>query len=122
MHLPLGQKLAVMALFGFGALVCVLTILVIHNSFEFNGSSKEIALKIGHHGSLAAAECNLANVSVSLPMLRPVFRKIVPSSFLASHRSKRAVVAQPYHQNTALRAVAAPKHQCRTAQVQYANL
>jgi len=25
-------------------------------------------------------------------MLRPVFRKIVPSSFLASHRSKRAVV------------------------------
>ncbi|EXM19561.1 hypothetical protein RAB80_009370 [Fusarium oxysporum f. sp. vasinfectum] len=92
MHLPLGQKLAVMTLFGFGALVCVLSILVIHNSFEYNGSSKEIALKIGYHGSLAAAECNLANVSVSLPMLRPVFRKIVPSSFLASHRSKRAVV------------------------------
>lgn len=43
--------------------VCVLSILVIHNSFEYNGSSKEIALKIGYHGSLAAAECNLANVS-----------------------------------------------------------
>jgi hypothetical protein len=29
---------------------------------------------------------------VSLPMLRPAFRAIIPSSFLSSHKSKRAVI------------------------------
>ncbi|SPJ85758.1 related to integral membrane protein [Fusarium torulosum] len=92
MHLPLGQKIAVIALFGFGTLVCVFTILVIQDAFKFDGSSREVALRMAKHGALASAECNLANVSVSLPMLRPVFRRIIPSSFLASHRSKRAVI------------------------------
>ncbi|KAF4454411.1 hypothetical protein F53441_3037 [Fusarium austroafricanum] len=92
MHLPLGQKLAVMSLFGFGAIVCVLTILVIQDAFRFNSNSKDIALHVGFHGSLAAAECNLTNVSISLPMLRPVFHKLVPSSFLASHSGKRSAI------------------------------
>ncbi|KAF4969026.1 hypothetical protein FSARC_3680 [Fusarium sarcochroum] len=92
MHLPLGQKIAVMALFGFGAVVCVLTILVIRLSFLFDGKSREVALEMGVHIALAAAECNLTNISVSLPMLRPVFRKIIPGSFLASHGSKRAAI------------------------------
>ncbi|KAF5024440.1 hypothetical protein F66182_3526 [Fusarium sp. NRRL 66182] len=89
MHLPLSQKIAVMALFGFGALVCVLTILVIVQSFRFNGHTREIALDVGLHIALAAAESNLTNVSVSLPMLRPVFHSIVPHWFLASHRGRK---------------------------------
>ncbi|KAM0340391.1 hypothetical protein ACHAPU_010528 [Fusarium lateritium] len=63
MHLPLGQKIAVIALFGFGTLVCIFTILVIQDAFKFDGSSREIALRMAKHGTLASAECNLANVS-----------------------------------------------------------
>ncbi|KAG4274830.1 hypothetical protein FPRO04_14463 [Fusarium proliferatum] len=66
MHLPLGQKIAVIALFGFGALVCVFTILVIQDSFKFDGSTREVALRLAKHGALASAECNLANVSGTL--------------------------------------------------------
>ncbi|KPA36879.1 integral membrane protein [Fusarium langsethiae] len=92
MRLPLGQKLAVMGLFGFGALVCVLTILVIHDAFMLNNSTRDMTLTMAYHGSLSAAEINLANITISLPMLRPAFRAIIPSSFLSSHRSKRAVI------------------------------
>ncbi|RFN45595.1 integral membrane protein [Fusarium flagelliforme] len=66
MHLPIGQKIAVMGLFGFGALVVVLTVFVIYDAFNFDGSSKEIALKMGYHSALAAAETNLANITSML--------------------------------------------------------
>ncbi|QPC70713.1 hypothetical protein HYE68_001465 [Fusarium pseudograminearum] len=92
MRLPLGQKLAVMAMFGFGSLVCVLTILVIHDAFMLNNDTKDMTLSMAYHGSLSAAEVNLSNITISLPMLRPAFRAIIPSSFLSSHRSKRAVI------------------------------
>ncbi|CAF3503444.1 unnamed protein product, partial [Fusarium graminearum] len=92
MRLPLGQKLAVIALFGFGSLVCVLTILVIHDAFMLNNDTKDMTLSMAYHGSLCVAEVNLSNITISLPMLRPAFRAIIPSSFLSSHRSKRAVI------------------------------
>ncbi|OBS24573.1 hypothetical protein FPOA_05115 [Fusarium poae] len=92
MRLPLGQKLAVMGLFGFGALVCVLTVLVIHDAFMLNSDTRDMTLTMAYHGALSAAEINLSNVTISLPMLRPAFRAIIPSSFLSSHRSKRAVI------------------------------
>ncbi|KAF4988105.1 hypothetical protein FGRMN_9971 [Fusarium graminum] len=112
MHLPPGQKLAVIALFGFGTLVCIFTILVIQDAFKFDGSSREIALRMAKHGALASAECNLANVSASLPMLRPVFRKIIPASFLASHKSKRAVVDSALSPNYGIKG----SHGTRTTQ------
>ncbi|RGP77207.1 integral membrane [Fusarium longipes] len=65
MHLPLGQKIAVMALFGFGALFVFPTAIMFSQ---------------------------LMSEQLSLPMLRPAFRALIPSSFLASHRSKRAVI------------------------------
>ncbi|KAF9774447.1 hypothetical protein IL306_007524 [Fusarium sp. DS 682] len=138
MHLPLGQKIAVMALFGFGSLVCVLTILVIQDAFKFKSASREVALKIGFHGSLAAAECNLTNVSgtfhrpntiISINMLKFRYRCFDPSSARSYlHHSSPLTEAsaqsstQPYHQITASRAVVAQKPLYRTAPAQCVNL
>jgi hypothetical protein len=50
--------------------VCVFTILVIQDAFKFDGSSREVALRMAKHGALASAECNLANVSGTLQLTK----------------------------------------------------
>ncbi|KAH6884271.1 hypothetical protein B0T10DRAFT_463160 [Thelonectria olida] len=85
LHLPAGQKIAVIALFMFGALVCLSSVFVLIESWKFDSHTKELNLEMGVHTAWAVAEVNLAVVSASLPMLRPVLRNIMPGSFLTSH-------------------------------------
>ncbi|KAF4459630.1 integral membrane [Fusarium albosuccineum] len=87
MHLPTGQKIAVIALFMFGTLVCMSSIFVLIESLRFDSHTKELSLEMGVHLAWAGAETNLAVISASLPLLRPVFRRMVPGSFLTSHDS-----------------------------------
>ncbi|KAI1023956.1 hypothetical protein LB504_005289, partial [Fusarium proliferatum] len=89
LRLAVGQKVAVISLFMFGALVCFLSIFVLIQSRKFDSKSKEVNLQMGDHTAWAVAEVNLAVVSASLPLLRPILRKVIPGSiFTTRSRSK----------------------------------
>ncbi|KAM5345905.1 hypothetical protein ACJ41O_011766 [Fusarium nematophilum] len=108
LHLPKGQKVAVIALFMFGALVCLASIFVLIESFRFDSHTKEIGLEMGIHDAWATVEVNLAVVSACLPMLRPIFRRILPRSFLTSHSGGQSgqypqsgkTASNPFSRNT----------------------
>ncbi|KAM0428884.1 hypothetical protein ACHAPT_006684 [Fusarium lateritium] len=85
LHLPKGQKIAVIALFTFGAVTCLASIFVLVESFKFKSDSKEPTLQMGPHYAWSISECNLAVIAASLPMLRPIARKVLPGSFLGSN-------------------------------------
>jgi hypothetical protein len=85
LHLPKGQKVAVIALFAFGAMTCLASIFVLIESFKFKSDSKEMTIQMGLHYAWSIAECNFAVIAACLPMLRPVARKVLPGSFLTSN-------------------------------------
>ncbi|KAM0244670.1 hypothetical protein ACHAP5_006013 [Fusarium lateritium] len=85
LHLPKGQKFAVVALFAFGAITCLASIFVLIESFKFKSDSKEMTIQMGLHYAWSIAECNFAVIAACLPMLRPVARKVLPGSFLTSN-------------------------------------
>ncbi|RSL65832.1 hypothetical protein CEP54_004019 [Fusarium duplospermum] len=85
LHLPKGQKVAVIALFAFGAVTCLASIFVLIESFKYKSDSPEPTLQFGPHYAWSISECNLAVIAASLPMLRPIARKILPGSFLSSN-------------------------------------
>ncbi|KAH7202977.1 hypothetical protein BKA60DRAFT_656978 [Fusarium oxysporum] len=88
LHLKAGQKIAVIALFMFGILVCVASIVVLAESLKFDPSSDEMPLDIAPIMIWATVEVNLAIVSACLPILRPIFSKITRFSLLASERNR----------------------------------
>ncbi|KAH7268352.1 hypothetical protein B0J15DRAFT_578458 [Fusarium solani] len=90
MHLPKGQKIAVIALFMFGGLVCLASVFVLVESLKFNSRSKEITLEMGVHSSAAVAEVNLAVMSTSLPLLRPICRRIMPGFSFSSRNDRQS--------------------------------
>ncbi|EEU43685.1 uncharacterized protein NECHADRAFT_45204 [Fusarium vanettenii 77-13-4] len=102
MHLPKGQKIAVITLFLFGALVCLASVFVLVESLKFDSRSKEITLEMGVHSSAAVAEVNLAVISTSLPLLRPICRRMVPGfsfsskNYHQSEQSPREVVLEDW--------------------------
>ncbi|EXL66852.1 hypothetical protein FOPG_16996 [Fusarium oxysporum f. sp. conglutinans race 2 54008] len=63
LHLKAGQKIAVIALFMFGILVCVASIVVLAESLKFDPSSDEMPLDIAPIMIWATVEANLAIVS-----------------------------------------------------------
>ncbi|KAF5020867.1 hypothetical protein F66182_7122 [Fusarium sp. NRRL 66182] len=85
LHLPKGQKVAVIALFAFGAITCLASIFVLIESFRFESHSKQMTLQMAQHYAWSIAECNFAVIAACLPMLRPVARKVLPGSFLTSN-------------------------------------
>lgn len=87
MHLPFGQKIAVIGLFMCGILVCMASIFVVIESVTYDPDTDEMPLDMAMNMIWAVVEVNLAIVSASLPLLRPVFRKVIPGSFfdLQSH-------------------------------------
>ncbi|KAJ4269483.1 hypothetical protein NW762_001143 [Fusarium torreyae] len=85
LHLPKGQKFAVIALFAFGAITCLASIFVLIESFRFKSDSKEMTIQMGQHYAWSITECNFAVIAACLPMLRPVARKVLPGSFLTSN-------------------------------------
>ncbi|RSL74772.1 hypothetical protein CEP53_000075 [Fusarium sp. AF-6] len=90
MHLPKGQKIAIIALFMFGALVCLASVFVLVESLKFDSRSKEITLEMGVHSSAAVAEVNLAVMSTSLPLLRPICRRIMPGFSFSSSNARQS--------------------------------
>ncbi|KAM5357531.1 hypothetical protein ACJZ2D_016168 [Fusarium nematophilum] len=90
LHLPIGQKIAVIAMFMFGAVVCLASIFLLIQAFQLDPTTKEIGLDMGLHENWATVEVNLAVVAASLPMLRPIFQKILPRAFLTSHRGNQS--------------------------------
>ncbi|KAF4453300.1 hypothetical protein F53441_4030 [Fusarium austroafricanum] len=95
LHLPRGQKFAVIALFAFGAMTCLASIFVLIESFKFQSDSKEMTIQMGLHYAWSIAECNFAVIAACLPMLRPVARKILPGSFLSS-KGQSTQISAPF--------------------------
>lgn len=63
LHLPKGQKFAVIALFAFGAMTCLASIFVLIESFKFKSDSKEMTIQMGLHYAWSIAECNFAVIA-----------------------------------------------------------
>ncbi|KAF5665325.1 integral membrane protein [Fusarium heterosporum] len=95
LHLPKGQKFAVIALFAFGAMTCLASIFVLIESFRFKSDSKEMTIQMGLHYAWSIAECNFAVIAACLPMLRPVARRVLPGSFLTSDNGQSTQFSSP---------------------------
>ncbi|KAJ3528893.1 hypothetical protein NM208_g10001 [Fusarium decemcellulare] len=78
MHLPSSQKLAVVGLFTSGTIVCVASVFVLIQSIHYNPRTREMPKEIALNMLWAAVEVNMAIFSACLPMLRPIFRQIIP--------------------------------------------
>ncbi|KAH7129571.1 hypothetical protein B0J13DRAFT_564270 [Dactylonectria estremocensis] len=85
LRLPLGQKLAVIGLFVIGSIVCLASIFVIIESVQYDVNTKEMSHDVALNFMWGSVELNIAIVSACFPLLRPVFRRILPKSFLSSH-------------------------------------
>ncbi|KAH8680407.1 hypothetical protein BGZ61DRAFT_358646 [Ilyonectria robusta] len=85
LHLPLGQKLAVMGLFVIGSIVCLASIFVIIESVRYDVNTTEMSHDVALNFMWGAVELNIAIVSACFPLLRPIFRRILPRSFLSSY-------------------------------------
>ncbi|CAG9993203.1 unnamed protein product [Clonostachys byssicola] len=115
LHLPLGQKIAVILLFMTGILTCIASIFVAITAMQFDQNTQELGLDLAKHMTWRVAEVNLAGVSsmytrfaillwptgiipfllfsnimpaASLPLILPIIRKIVPGRFLNSHSER----------------------------------
>ncbi|CAG9989554.1 unnamed protein product [Clonostachys byssicola] len=91
LRLRLGQKIAVIGLFMFGILVCVASIGVLVESSKFDPNSPEMPLEISPIIIWATMEVNLAIISTSLPLMRPIFRRMLPDSVLGSDSRSSAI-------------------------------
>ncbi|KAF4978639.1 hypothetical protein FZEAL_5042 [Fusarium zealandicum] len=124
MHLPLSQKLAVVGLFTSGAIVCVASVFVLIQSINFNPRTREMPREMAANMMWAAVEINMAVFSACLPMLRPIFRKLIPGltteesthgiglpSVVASRSSDRKLRAQESRKTGLSRA---PSHPLET--------
>ncbi|KAH7125789.1 hypothetical protein EDB81DRAFT_698208 [Dactylonectria macrodidyma] len=112
LHLPRGQKVAVIMLFMFGVMTCLASVFVLIESFRFKSDSKEMTLQMALHFAWAMAECNLAVIAASLPMLRAVARKVMPGSFLTSNsgQSNSNQNSAPFSNGIMLAGVTRQKH------------
>ncbi|CAH0056333.1 unnamed protein product [Clonostachys solani] len=84
LRLRLGQKIAVIGVFMFGILVCVASIGVLIESSKFDPNSPEMPLEISPIIIWATMEVNLAIVCSCLPLMRPIFHRMLPDSVLGS--------------------------------------
>ncbi|VUC21882.1 unnamed protein product [Clonostachys rosea] len=85
LRLRLGQKIAVIGIFMFGILVCVASIGVLVESTKFDPKSPEMPLEISPIIIWATMEVNLAIISTCLPLMRPIFHRMLPDSVLGSN-------------------------------------
>ncbi|VUC23772.1 unnamed protein product [Clonostachys rosea] len=84
LRLRLGQKLAIIALFVLGTIVCVASAFVLVELVNYNNDTTQMPYDYAMYCILGAVEVNIAIVSACFPLLRPVFRYILPMSFLSS--------------------------------------
>ncbi|KAM0239360.1 hypothetical protein ACHAPO_003333 [Fusarium lateritium] len=84
LKLRTGQKIAVVAMFMFGIFVCIASIIVLYEAFTLNPKTTEMARDIRGVIIWAGVESYLAIISSCLPIIRPVFRKLISGSMLSS--------------------------------------
>ncbi|GKU04238.1 integral membrane protein [Fusarium langsethiae] len=84
LKLRTGQKIAVVAMFMFGIFVCIASIIVLYEAFTLDPKTTEMARDIRGVIIWAGTESYLAIISSCLPIIRPVFRKVLSGSFLSS--------------------------------------
>ncbi|KAH7304726.1 hypothetical protein B0I35DRAFT_484286 [Stachybotrys elegans] len=84
LKLRTGQKIGVIGLFMFGAVVCVASIVLIVAASGLNNRSTELPYDMTTIMIPATVEIDFAIVSACLPMMRPVIRYTFPGSVLAS--------------------------------------
>ncbi|UPK97505.1 hypothetical protein LCI18_008440 [Fusarium solani-melongenae] len=88
LHLRLGQKLAVICLFLIGSIVCLASIFVLIESITYDEKTTQMPRDVALNFIWGDVEVNVAIISSCFPLLRPVFRRILPKSFLSSHGSR----------------------------------
>ncbi|KAL6362485.1 hypothetical protein LRP88_03767 [Fusarium phalaenopsidis] len=84
LNLRLGQKIAVVAMFMFGIFVCAASIIVLVEAITLNPKTTEMAKDIKGVIIWAGTEAYLAIISSCLPIIRPVFRRLISNSILSS--------------------------------------
>ncbi|RSM00240.1 hypothetical protein CDV31_011861 [Fusarium ambrosium] len=84
LNLRMGQKIAVIAMFMFGIFVCVASIIVLVEAITLNPKTTEMAHDIKGVIIWAGTEAYLAIISSCLPIIRPVFRRLISNSILSS--------------------------------------
>ncbi|KAH8673330.1 hypothetical protein BX600DRAFT_432961 [Xylariales sp. PMI_506] len=81
LQLRTAQKIGVIALFMFGILVCAASIVVLVYSKSYDPLSPDLTWDIAPIMIWASVEVNLAIFSACIPMLRPIFLKVVNRLF-----------------------------------------
>ncbi|KAH8199712.1 hypothetical protein TruAng_006120 [Truncatella angustata] len=81
LQLKTAQKVGVIALFMFGTLVCIASVIVLVYSISYDTNSPEISWNVAPIMIWATVEVNLAVISACLPMLRPIFLKVFKRIF-----------------------------------------
>lgn len=84
LRLRLGQKFAVAALFTLGFIVCLASVFVIVESIRYDVNTTQMPRDMALNDTWGVVEINMAVVSACFPLLRPIFRHILPASFLSS--------------------------------------
>ncbi|KAH7205154.1 uncharacterized protein BKA55DRAFT_668881 [Fusarium redolens] len=80
LKLRLCQKIAVVAMFMFGIFVCAASIIVLVEAINLHPHTTEMARDIRGVIIWAGTEAYLAIISSCLPIIRPIFRKLIPGS------------------------------------------
>ncbi|KFZ07637.1 hypothetical protein V501_06263 [Pseudogymnoascus sp. VKM F-4519 (FW-2642)] len=88
LQLPKKQKIGLMFVFGFGAFVCVTSIIRLKSLYEIS-VSPDTALDGVNAGIWSGIEINVALACASLPAIKPLIAKAVPH-FLSSSRGERS--------------------------------
>ncbi|KAH6881181.1 hypothetical protein B0T10DRAFT_411329 [Thelonectria olida] len=91
LRLRLGQKLAVIALFILGTIVCLASAFVLVELVNYDNNTTQMPYDYAMYCILGAVEVNIAIVSACFPLLRPIFRHILPARFLSSHGSSQPI-------------------------------
>ncbi|KAM5381811.1 hypothetical protein ACJZ2D_002801 [Fusarium nematophilum] len=91
LRLRLGQKIAIIALFVIGFIVCLASTFVIIESIRYDSKTTQMPRDMAMNNIWGAVEINIAIVSGCFPLLRPIFRRILPSSFLSSANSSHPI-------------------------------
>ncbi|KAH7114538.1 hypothetical protein B0J13DRAFT_239587 [Dactylonectria estremocensis] len=91
LRLRLGQKLGIIALFILGIIVCLASAFVLVELVNYNNDTTQMPYDYAMYCILGAVEVNIAIVSACFPLLRPIFRHILPAQFLSSHGSSQPI-------------------------------
>ncbi|KAF4458675.1 integral membrane [Fusarium albosuccineum] len=97
LRLRLGQKIAVAGLFTLGTIVCVASVCAIVEAVRYDPKSKQMPHDYGMYCVWGSVEINIAIVSACFPLLRPIFRHILPARFLSSYGGSSQPISFPTH-------------------------